>query len=378
MANIEFHLDLPPTPLEGDLDIDRESRDLLGDDFVEGVHRALRYSQEQILPVYNAQGRNYYIPLPSSVGPYDALQISGGGNFDLGITSNGGVEDCIISPEGGEASRAIVPPSENPNLFTGSTLCYENGEYVERVNHNPIGSYTSRSANWKIEQTQVAFGLLAAKGAGVITPKYVGKFEYEVADQFDEPQTAILMLVPSLGRRFDSKLLLPLNALRAGKAPTIGAQFAEELQPYYKAIILPRLQSIGRGLGIIHKIGLNHYQPTPGNTDALNAANNGLVPYITDWDDMTVPSSADRPRAQALDMAVAIQTSSAALTNLVRLEAIDKEAAADLALATTVSLLEGHRTDMPIKRTTPEDVVNVAAHHYDLDRSLDLIESWLA
>lgn len=381
MANIEFSLNLPDAPLEGDLHIDRQSRDLLGSEFIEGVHSALRYSQEQVLPVYNAQGRNYYIPLPSPIGPYDALQIAGGGNFDLGITSNGDVEDSIVTPpETSEKSRVIVPPSEKSGLFTGHTVYYENGELVEKTNINPVGSYTARSASRKIEQTQTAFGLLAAKSEGVITPKYIGKFEYEIVDQFGEAQTAILMLVPSLGRRFDSKLLLPLNALRAGQAPAPGAEFTEELHPYYGATILPRLVSIGWGVAITHEAGLNHHQLTPGNVDALAAPDKTLVPYFTDWDTMTVPSDEDRARAQALDMVVALKTASTGLTRLVQLEAIDRKAAANLVLATTLSLLEGYyegRGGLYAKYIKPEDAVNIATHSYGPERSLDLVESWL-
>lgn len=381
MATVEFRLDLPPTPLDGDLHVNRQFRDLLGLEFIDGVHNALRYARQQKLPVYNAQGRNYYIPLPRSIGPYDALQVAGGGNFDLGITSNGGVEDSIVSPDADEESRIVVPPSENSGLFTGYTMYYENGELIEKTNINPVGSYTARSASRKIEQTQAAFGLLAAKSAGVITPKYVGKFEYEIADQFGESQTAILMLVPSLGRRFDSKLLLPLNALRAGQAPAPGAEFAADLKPYYGATILPRLVSIGRGIAVTHETGLTHHQLTPGNVDALVAPDNTLVPYLTDWDTMTVPADTDRARARALDMVLALKAASTGLTRLVRLEAIDGKEAASLVLATTLSLLEGYyegRGGLYAKHIKPEDAVNVASHSYGPERSLDLIESWLA
>jgi hypothetical protein len=332
------------------------------------------------LPVYNAGGRNYYIPLPDEVGPYDALQVAGGGNFDLGITSNAGVEDNIVYPEADEEARVISPPSETAGLFTGYTCFYEDGKLVEKPNVNPVGSYTAESANRKIEQTQAAFGLLAASGAGVITPMYAGKFEYDVTDQFGEPQTAILMLVPSMGRRFDSKLLLPLNALRMGKAPEPGAQFAKELKPYHQAVILPRLFSIGWGIAAIHQEGLIHHQLTPGNTDALKS-DNVLVPYVTDWDTMTVPNDADRPRSQAVDIAVALQAASTGLKRLLRLEVIDEKTVADLILETSLNLLNGYfegKGGLYAKHVNIKDAINVATGHYDTEKSLDAIEPWLA
>lgn len=292
MANLEFQLDVPASPLEGDLYLGKEAANMLGPEFVEGLYKALRYDVDQPLSVYNAAGRNYYIPLTEAIGPYDALQVAGGGNFDLGITSNHNVEDSIVAPETPEGPLLIAPPSANSGLFTSYTAYYEGGEVIERQNINPVGSYTAESAARKIEQTRAAFGMLTAAKAGVITPMYAGRFEYGVPDQSGDPQTAILMLVPSMGLRFDSKLLLPLNALRRGEAPE-GDEFTEQLKPYHDAVIAPRFVSIGRGMGITHEAGLNHNQLTPGNADAL-ASHGVLVPYITDWDTTTTPNDADK------------------------------------------------------------------------------------
>jgi hypothetical protein len=147
-------------------------QDLLGPDFLAGVYSALRFTKEQTLPVFNAAGRNYYLPLARRLGPYDALQIGGGGNFDIGITSTGDVQDSIVDPQADEKDWVVVPPSEDAGLFTGQTMFYEDGACIERVDRDPIGSYTARSANQKIENTQTAFNLLSALNAGVITPRY--------------------------------------------------------------------------------------------------------------------------------------------------------------------------------------------------------------
>ena len=377
----EFRLAPTPSPLEGELHLSNGMAGMFGAEFIEVVHSALRYAPHPDLRIYNAAGRNYYVPLPQAAGPYDALQVAGGGNFDLGITSNEGIEESIVDPEATEGDRIVVPPSEAAGLFTSYTTYFEAGRRVEKTNINPVGSYTSRSASRKIEATQRAFGLLTAPSMGVITPRYVGKFEYAVADQFGEPQTAILMLVPSLGRRFDAKLLVPLNALRAGQAPPAGEPFAEELRPYHRTVVLPQLFSIASGIATMHRAGLNHHQPTPGNTDALIAPGDMYVPYITDWDTTTEPSAEDRARSQALDMFIALQTASAGLKRLARLEAIGKAAAAELVLETTLALMEGYftgRGGLYAKIIKPEDAVNVATDGYDTDESLDLIESWLA
>lgn len=381
MTNNEFRLDIPATPLEGVLEMDRPMQDLLGPDFLAGVYSALRFTKEQTLPVFNAAGRNYYLPLARRLGPYDALQIGGGGNFDIGITSTGDVQDSIVDPQADEKDWVVVPPSEDAGLFTGQTMFYEDGACIERVDRDPIGSYTARSANQKIENTQTAFNLLSALNAGVITPRYVGKFMYDIADQFGDPQTAILLLVPSLGRRFDSTLLLPLNAMRAGKAPTPGEKFVENLVPYYQAILVPRFYAIGRGIETAHAAGLTHHQLTPGNTDALVAPDKVLVPYITDWGTMKVPSVSEEKRAQALDMTLAVQAASSMLKRLVRQEVIDEKTAADLALDTVRSMLGGYhesRGTLDGKTVYPVDAVNVAASHYDLEKILDLVEMWLA
>lgn len=381
MANIEFRLDIPATPLEGELDMDESMQRLLGPEFVSGVHAALRFSQQQVLPVYNAAGRNYYLPLPRKLGPYDALQVAGGGNFDLGITSTGDVQDSIVDPDAAPEDRVVVPPSEGGELFTSDTMFYEDGACVERTNRNPIGSYAERTATQKIENTQRAYGTLAAQGAGVITPKYVGKFAYEVADQYGDSQTAILLLVPSLGRRFDHKLLLPLNLLRDGQAPPAGEKFAQALDAYYKQTLLPELHSIGWGIEAIHAAGFTHHQLTPGNTDTLPGPENVHVPYITDWDTMRQPSEADIKRAQALDMAVAFQSASTIVKRLVRLEMIGQEAASELLMNTVLTMLAGYhdsRGTIEGKSANPVEVVDVAASNYGLEKILDVVEGWLA
>jgi hypothetical protein len=380
MAGVEFRLDIPDTPLEGDLHIGRQWAGQFGMDFVEGVNAALTYSPDQPLQVLNASGRNYYIPLPEPAGPYDALQVAGGGNFDLGITTNSGVQDSIVDPESGAKPRVVAPPAENPDLFTSYTLYHEDGQDVEKQNINPIGSYSAQSAARKIEQTELAFATLAARHTGVITPKYVGKFEYALDDQNGEPQTAILMLVPSMGMRFDSKLLVPLTAMRAGRSPEPGSDFAEELIPYHQAVISPRLFCIGAGMATMHRSGLVHHQMTPGNSDALTMGNK-LVPYITDWDTATVPDESDRVRSQAIDMVIALQTASAAIKRLTRLEMIGRQTAAGLVIDTVVNFLSGYfesKGEPPSGHLGTQDAVNIAVGSYDTNKSLDTAEAWLA
>lgn len=379
MPNIEFELALSRESLDGDLHMNRQIGEQLGNEFVEGVDHALRFDHDQRLSIYNAGGRNYYIPLPEAVGPYDALQVAGGGNFDLGITSNADVEDSIVDPVAAGDERVIYPPSETAGLFIGYTHYYEDGKLVEKPNVNPVGSYTAESANRKIENTRLAFGTLAASGAGVIIPMYAGKFEYGIPDQAGGPQTAILMLVPSMGRRLDSKILLPLNAVRSGIAPEPGGPFTEQLIPFYRASILPRLFSVGYGIATTHNVGFVHHQLTPGNTDALNS-DGVLVPYITDWDTMTTPDDADKSRSQAVDMLVAFQSASNGLRRMSRTELIDQPTAARLILETSLSLLKGYfegKGGLYAKHIDPQDAVSVAVNAHDIEKSLDLLEYWL-
>ncbi len=379
MAGIEFRLDIPDEPLEGDLYIARQWSDRLGHDFVERVYDSLRYAGDASQPVYNASGRNYYIPLPEPIGPYNALQVAGGGNSDLGITTNSGVQDSIVSRH--DTDRLITPPREDPGLFTSYTMYHENGEQVERTNVNPIGSYSARSAKRKIEQTEAAFSLLPAQQAGVISPKYIGRFEYGIADQFGEPQTAILMLVPSYGLRLDSKLLLPLQAIEAGVELPSDKTVGEELEPYHKAIIRPRLFSVGWGIGAMHRMGLVHHQLTPGNTDALEAIGNTLVPYITDWDTMTTPAEADLPRSKSIDMLVAVQAACTGLKRLARMEAIGTETAAELVMDTVARMLQGYfegRGGLYTKAVDMRDGVNVAVGNCEVESGLDIVESWVS
>lgn len=381
MPNYEFRLDVAAGPVDGNLFMEQPVRELLNDDFVEGVSEALRFTEAQRLPVLNALGRNYYIPLPNAIGPYNAMQIAGGGNFDLGITTNQDVEDSIIVPTSTEDTRIVVPPSENSGLFTGCTVFYEDGQCVIKENINPVGSYTSRSATNKIDRTREAFAQLTAVAAGVIAPMYAGKFEYEVADQFGDPQTAILMLVPSYGQRFDAKLLMPLTAHLLGKAPPPGQQFADELKAFYKGSLMPRMSAIGGGIAVVHAAGMVHHQLTGGNTDALVSPDRILVPYITDWDTTTIPDEADKLGSQALDIAIAIESASAVAVRLAKLEAIGMGAATDLMLYTGFSMLRGYfgtQAISKLKRIDGEAIIDVASCASDIDKRVELVEGWMA
>jgi hypothetical protein len=381
MFDTEHRLASPPTPLEGELYIGRPYTEFFGTEFFEGVEQALRFSKVQTLPIYNAAGRNYYIPLPEPVGPYDAVQVAGGGNFDLGVRSNQDREDGIVTVDLGEGLKVIMPPSETSGLFTGHTSYYENGEMVSKENINPVGSYTARSARRKIESTQTAAKSLQGADSTVITPMYVGSFEYEVPDQFGEPQTAILMLVPSMGHRFDGQLLIPLKNILNGRGPAPGPQFNEALIDYYEGILSPCFLTIGRGMAETHGLGLVHHQLTPGNTDALVGPGDILMPYITDWDTMTRPGPSDEAKSKALDMSVALKAACLGIRKLSEIDAIEPAIAADLISGTALDLLKGYYMGQKrryIKPISNVDAVKVALETLDPAEDLDVVESWLA
>jgi hypothetical protein len=380
MANYAFRLDVAAGPVDGNLFVEPQVQRLLGDDFVEGVDGALRFTETQRLTVMNAQGRNYYIPLPDAIGPYNAIRVAGGGNFDLGITTNSGVEDSIITPISTEDTRIVVPPSEGSGLFTGQTMFYEDGQCVVKENINPVGSYTSRSAGHKIDRTMEAFAKLTAIAAGVIAPMYAGKFEYDVPDQFGDPQTAILMLVPSYGKRFDAKLLLPLHAYLTGQGPAPGQEFTDRVKAFYEDSLMPRMSAIGSGISVIHAAGMVHHQLTGGNTDALTAPNRRLVPYITDWDTATVPNEADMPASQALDVALAIGSASAIAIRLFKLEAIDIDTTRDLILYTGFSILKGYlgiQSAVKLQHIDPDEIIDVASSETNADKKIKLVRTWV-
>jgi hypothetical protein len=310
------------------------------------------------------------------------MQIAGGGNFDLGITTNSGVQDSILVPVSTEETRIVVPPSKDAGLFTGGTVFYEDGRCVLKENINPIGSYTSRSADRKIDQTTEAFERLTAKSAGVIAPLYIGRFEYDVPDQFGEPQTAILMLVPSYGQRFDARLLMPLTAYLTGQAPPAGQEFGDVLDAFYQDSLMPRMTAIGHGISIVHNTtDMVHHQLTAGNTDALIAPGRRLVSYITDWDTTTKPKDQDRLGSQALDLSIAMESASAVAIRLARQEAIDTDTAAKLILYTGLALLKGYfgvHDVTTLEHIHVPDIVTVASSTTDIDKKVELVESWLA
>ena len=373
MRHITGELVLPEQSLDGALHLGTSALDSLGEDFIEGLGNALTFNGKPHPKIINPQGRNYYMALPNPYGAFDSLQISGGGNFEIGIRSNSDVDDGIVTLEPDTGPRLITPPDSQAELFTGVTVLYEGGQLVDRKNPNPLGSYTHRTAEQKIANTREAAVRL---GGRVAVPYVLGRFEYDLADQNGEPQTAILLLVPQLGRRFDATLLHPLGVLRGVNRDAVTS---ESIVDYYEEIIGPRLSAIGLAIGEIHKSGLNHNQLTPGNTAVIERDNMGLG-YITDWDTMTEPSTDDRIMAQALDMTVAFRTNAAPTLALYREHAIDKVQACDLIGLTVCQLLGGYRTardGSAFGSVDGTEMIDVVEGNISPEKAVQTVADWL-
>lgn len=360
-------------PLDGTLSIRGQFRDLIGMEFIEGLHSTLRFEQDGALPTYNAAGRNYYVALPEPIGMFDSLQIAGGGNYDMGIRSND-VPNGIVTIDVDDGAT-ISPPSESADIFTSTTTYYEDGQLVHKENANPVGSYSSLSADRKISNAVKIGELLASSDSNVVVPIQIGKFEYAVKDQNGDPQVAILMLTPNMGKRLGEVTLLPLEHA-IGYPETPPEEFAQLTQKHTDKQVKPRLEVVGAGIAEIHKVNINHNQLTGHNVDALLLGDGTTAPYITDWDTMTTPIEDDRARAQALDILVAVRSLSGLPLELLKKDLIDIDLAAEIIIKNSIGIIGGYILAMgkPLPAALPRQTVfEIALDDTPTNRSLDLL-----
>lgn len=343
-------------PLDGNLYLVPGVADMLGMEFLESLYGMLRYDtdRDDSLPIHRAAGRNYTVPLPRQFGAYNGLQVAGGGNYDLGIRSNDDVGNAVLLIFNDSPEHIIEPPSEHSGLFTGYTTYYEGGDMVEKANINPVGSYSAQSAKRKIDNTTQAHRALRESDPGVWTPLYVGRFEYDVADQNGDPQTAMLFLVPQLGERFDELLLRPLRYAVLNGDET-DPNFDRNFRERYLEVLAPCFRGFGLGLAATHLSNLNHNQPTAGNVAVFKLADGGVLPYVADWDTMTQPPAEDVAMSRALDVGIAIRSSASVIFALFEQGSINEKSARYAMGMTVIGILEGYLSRIG-KR--PQDVLN--------------------
>lgn len=360
-------------PLEGTLSIRGQFRDMVGMEFIEGLHDTLRFEREGALPVYNAAGRNYYVALPKPIGMFDSLQVAGGGNYDMGIRSNDVPNGIVTFDVDGDSK--IAPPSDSADIFTSTTTYYEDGKLVHKENSNPVGSYSSVSAERKISNAVKIGDLLADTDSNVVVPIQIGKFEYAAKDQNGDPQVAILMLTPNMGKRLGEVTLLPLQHA-IGYPETPPERLAKLTRRHAEQQVQPRLEVVGAGIAEIHKVNINHNQLTGHNVDALIMSNGSTAPYITDWDTMTTPIEDDKTRSQALDVLVAIRSLSGVPLELLKKDMIDMDLTAELIARNAIGIIGGYIKAMgkPLPATlSRQSVFEIALEDTSTNRSLDVL-----
>lgn len=377
MINRQFELQRDVEPLDGQLYMQRSVHELVDNGYLEAINGMLRF-RSQDLPIVSAAGRNYHVPLPEPVGDYDCLQVAGGGNLDLGVRTNDGIPHGIVAVPFTEGQAQVIEPPSS-ELFTSYTTYYENGGLVDKTNANPVGSYTERSASRKIANTLAAAEHMRSAGYEVLAPIYAGKFVYDVPDQNGENQTAMLLLVPSMGQRFESTLLSPITSLASGyEVPEF---FEESLGAYYQQVLGDKFQRIGQAIAVLHTQGLNHNQPTPGNVAILDYEDGTSTPYVTDWDTMTIPTSSDAEMARALDVSIALATNVSMPLWAFENKAIGKDATVSALGFTACHLLSGYLTRMG-QRSLPglrlDDILYVMAQDDDSVGRLERVARWIS
>ncbi len=339
-------------PLDGKFFLVPGVAEKLGMEFVNGLYGLLRYEPDGSLPIHWAAGRNYTVALRERLGIYDCLQVAGGGHYDLGIRSNADINHNIVTYYGGKPEQTIQPPTADAGLFVSHTAYYEDGQLAEKENINPLGSYSSASAKRKIDNTVSAHMTLLDEEPQIITPLYVGRFEYDIPDQHGDPQTAILMLVPAMGDRFDATLLRPLTrVIASGSYAGFETQFRER----YASLLKSCFETIGLSIASAHLHNINHNQPTAGNAAVFKTSDGDMLPYLTDWDTMTRPSAEDAPYARALDLIIAIQSNASVIYALFERGDIGNQSASYAMSMTVVGILAGYLMKMGRR---PRDILS--------------------
>lgn len=235
----------------------------------------LKFDSRHKAEVFKAHGRNYYVPLQQPVPPHDTLQISGGGDFDLGVSHNVG-QALTISAKG-----VIRPPSSDSGIHTHTYQTVENDEIKSVAETSPKGSYNLQGALRKIERTKTAAEIF--DGSAIIIPGVAGHFRYSgIYDEYGEQQAAVVFAVPYKGVRTDSQILRisPTLALRLSGADI---QVPEEEIERAISFVSLACELGGNALQMIHAKDLAHQEPTIGNSLPLRSNDMDFL-FVTDWE----------------------------------------------------------------------------------------------
>ena len=123
-----FEFDTRSEPLTGRLDFVEGAEHVLPDGFLGQLTGCLTFDNPSLTPI-NAGGRSYFVRIPESVGPYDTLQVSGGGYIDTGVRTMRG-SDGLIWPR--STSNKIEPPRKDFETFepAGTSYMDNTGEFI--------------------------------------------------------------------------------------------------------------------------------------------------------------------------------------------------------------------------------------------------------
>lgn len=288
------------SPLNGEFVFVEGAENVLPQRFLEDVEACLTFNDPPLVPL-NAMGRSYFVELPADYGPYNALQISGGGYVDGSVQSLRALKDQgIVALYPPEQSAPIRPLRAQYEEFEAGGTSYvdDEGKVQTVYSKGILGTYTSGQGDCKVQKTHEVWQRLGGGKDSLLVPRVIGKFVYNLPDGEGGAQTAVLMLVPNNGLRADHDLQvveMQLSGLSGG------ASLSETAREFRQQEIPKKMRALGFGLAKVHDLGYAHNQTHLGNLATVPMEGDSITAFIADWDTSRQPFEDFRLRAQAKD-----------------------------------------------------------------------------
>lgn len=368
--SVPFEFETRSEPLTGRLDFVDGAESILPAGFLDKLTDCLTFNEPQLTPV-NARGRSYFVEIPTTIGPYDALQVSGGGHIDNGLRTMR-FSDRPVMP--GKVSKIIEPPRKDFDTFEAAGTSYldESGNFRVDYSIGIFGTYVGRKAEAKVQKTLGVWNDLNGQTDELIVPRVIGSFVYDLPDGEGSSQTAVLMLVPNGGLRFgdflaesDRQLLVQFFDDQ-DIVPLIQRQYREELPEI--------IQALGYGIAKIHDLGYSHNQTHAGNLATVLDKDGRQIPFIADWDTSRKPREDLMLLAQTGDFLQAITSQIMRITNIFGLTGLYPGAQWGPIKSTANNMLRGyaayynHPNPLDLKFDARKMLEHVSGVHGDKER----------
>lgn len=288
--------------------------------------------------ITRAQGRNVFFPMIQPIEPYDTIQISGAGFFDIGIVDNAGptVIDIGLKP-----NISIRPPQRDSSSFTHKTSIIEYGSHKELVQESPLGSYAQTAAGKKYRITNVLYNLVSKERFPFFVPLPITKVYYpELSDGVGGKQTALVFACPLGGERGDDLLSRFVNTARTYKDITERERYVQKTYPdtFNHLMLLA-----GSATRFLHDRGFCHYQITLGNVSPVfQIKNEGPRICLYDWETLRPVDTVNPHLAKTYDMSVTIASSASVLRTLFDMLDLSEKTMLGLGFNSLLSYLCGY------------------------------------